>query len=101
MISNLNWFKERYPSVVWQDKIKDVYIIAKHRARNEIKKMVRKNALVDELDQNLSSAKASAEFFGYHIDVERETAKNQVIISAFSNPKVQLDSVCYVRMMKR
>lgn len=101
MISNLNWFKERYPSVVWQDKIKDVYTIAKHRARNEIKKMVRKNALVDELDQNLSSAKASSEFFGYHIDVERETAKNQVIISAFSNPKVQLDSVCYVRMMKR
>ena len=63
--------------------------------------MVRIKELADELNQNLSSAKASAEYYGYHIDVERETAKNQVIFTAFSKPKVQLDSVCYVRMIKR
>ena len=100
MISNLVWFKEQYPFTIWQDKVNGCYNVAKQIVKKEIKKKVRYKALEDVLNQSISSVKAS-EYYGYSIDIEKEQNKNQVILSAFSNPRVRLDSVCYVRMIKR
>jgi len=99
-ISNLEWFKEKYPDMIWRDKVSDCFKSAKLEVFEEFKKRIRIKALKETLDKELCSYIASSEYFGSQVDIQRNQEINEIILESFKKPKFILDSVCYVRMIK-
>ena len=99
MISNLEWFKETHPRSAWESKVRNSYKTARTTAMEEFRKRIRFKALKDALNREFS-AEAASEYFGNYINVETQKEKNQAIFDAIAKPKLILDSVCYVRMIK-
>ena len=99
MISNLEWFKETHPRSAWESKVRNSYKTARTTAMDEFRKRIRFKALRDALNREFS-AEAASEYFGNYINVETQKEKNQAIFDAIAKPKLILDSVCYVRMIK-
>lgn len=99
-ISNLEWFKEKYPDMIWRDKVSDCFKSAKLEVFEELKKRIRIKALKETLDKELCSYIASSEYFGSQVDIQRNQEINEIILESFKKPKFILDSVCYVRMIK-
>ncbi|WP_019680703.1 SNF2-related protein [Ruminococcus flavefaciens] len=99
-ISNLDWFKEKNPEVIWSEKVSACYNKSKERVKEEFKKKMRIKALCETLNKELSSDIASSEYFGRKVDITEKKRMNDIILSAFKKPKFILDSICYVRMIK-
>lgn len=100
-ISNLEWFKEKHPSSAWIDVVAASYETAKKKAIEEFKKLKRVKALNETLNKEYCSACAAAGYFGSNVDPEEKHEINGIILDAFSKPNIVLDSVCYIRMIKR
>jgi len=99
-ISNLDWFKEKYPEIIWNEKVSACYNDSKKRAKEEFKKKMRIKSLSETLNKELSSDIAASEYFGRNVDISEKKHINDIILNAFKNPKFTLDSICYVRMIK-
>lgn len=99
-ISNLDWFKEHYPEMIWNEKVSACYNNSKKRAKEEFKKKMRIKSLSETLNKELSSDIAASEYFGRNVDISEKKRINDIILNAFKNPKFTLDSICYVRMIK-
>ena len=99
-ISNLEWFKEKYPEVIWNEKVSLCYKKSKENALAEFKKRIRLKALNETLNKELFSYSAASEYFGSKIDISEKKRVNEIILTAFKKPKFVLDSVCYIRMIK-
>lgn len=100
-ISNLEWFKEKYPQTTWIEIVSASYENAKRKAIDEFKKKRRLRALDETLNKEYCSACAASAYFGNNVDLEEKRRVNEIIREAFSKPGIVLDSVCYVRMIKR
>lgn len=99
-ISNIEWFKETFPEMIWNEKVSACYYKSKDCAKEEFKKKVRIKALVETLNKELSADIAAAQYFGRNVDISEKKRANEIILSAFKKPKFTLDSICYVRMIK-
>lgn len=99
MISNLSWFKETHTRSAWETKVRSSYKTARAAALEEFRKRIKIKALRDTLIRELG-AEAASEYFGSSIDVDDKKTVNQAIFDAIAKPKLILDSVCYVRMIK-
>lgn len=99
-ISNLDWFKEKYPYSLWAEKVSECYKASRAVAVEEIGKRLRLKALKETLSRKLSADTAASEYFGSTIDLKEKERINDVIFKAFSKPKLILDAVCYIRMIK-
>ena len=100
-ISNLSWFKETHPVSEWTDKVSVCHEIAKKQAFEEFHKRRKISGLKDTLNKEHCSLCAANDYFGKDIDSEEKKRTNEIIFEAFSKPKLVLDSVCYVRMVKK
>ena len=99
-ISNLEWFKENNPKMMWNEKVSACYNKSKERVKEEFKKKIRIKALSETLNNELSAEIAASEYFGINVDISEKKRINDIILSAFKKPKFTLDSVCYIRMIK-
>lgn len=99
-ISNIEWFKDNYPEMIWNEKVSACYNKSKEYAKEEFKKKMRIKALSETLNKELSADIASAQYFGKNVDIPEKKRINEIILSAFKKPKFILDSICYVRMIK-
>ncbi len=100
-ISNLEWFREKYSKTAWTELVSERYEIARRKAIDEFKKLRRIRALEETLNKEYSSVCAAYAYFGSNVDPEAKRQINEIIREAFSKPSIVLDSVCYVRVIKR
>jgi len=100
-ISNLSWFKETHSVSEWTNKVALCYDTSRKQAVEEFRKLRRIKALNDTLNKEFCSVCAAAVYFGRDIDPVEKMRINEIVLEAFSKPNIVLDSVCYVRMMKR
>lgn len=100
-ISNLSWFKEKYSSSAWEEIVSKCHGIAKKKAIDEFKKLRRIKALEETLRKEYCSDCVASVYFGGDIDSEERLRINEIILEAFNKPSLALDSICYVRMIKK
>ena len=102
MISNLEWFKAKYPHSIWKEKVDSCYRKAIAKLRDNIKNSnkFRLKALKDTLNRESGTYAAAKDYFGNDIDLNERSFAYDRILEAFCNSKPVLDSVCYVRMIK-
>ena len=100
-ISNLSWFKETHPLSGWNELVNTCFKKSREKAWNAFSKRSRINALKETLNKELCSASASFSFFGKNVDLVEKMSLNEIVLEAFSKPILVLDSVCYVRMIRK
>ena len=97
--SNLMWFREKYPEAAWLEMVEECSKAAKAEAVKEFSKRLRIKALSETINKELSAAAAS-EYFGITVDIQKKKECSDIILNAFKKPRIMLDSVCYIRMIK-
>ena len=100
-ISNLSWFKEMHSASEWENTVAQCYESAKKMALIEFKKLRKEKALNETLNKEYCSVCASARYFDNDVDLSEKQRINEIIFEAFAKPNIALDSVCYVRMIKK
>lgn len=100
-ISNLSWFREIHLDSEWASKVTACYDTARKQANEVFRNSRRIKALNDTLNREFCSVCAAAEYFGRNIDLAEKKRINDIVLEAFTKPNIVLDSICYVRMMKR
>lgn len=100
-ISNLSWFRETHPVSDWTSIVTSCYETTKKQAFEEFRKLRRIKALSDTINREFCSVCAAAVYFGRDIDPVEKMRINEIILEAFTKPKIVLDSVCYVRMINK
>ena len=62
-------------------------------------KRIKRAALKETLNRELST-EAAAEYFGVSCNISEKESAARAIFNAIAKPRLVLDSVCYVRMIK-
>ncbi len=94
------WFRQFYTPDKWSRFIKESRKNAKKDAFEKFKAKFNTKGLKAELVQEVSAQKAAQLYYGqedHAADLERI---NQIILDTFLYSSVELDSVCFVRMVK-
>jgi ATP-dependent helicase HepA len=98
--SDLEWFQRVHPRDKWTYFIQESYKQAKSSAWEALKKMARIKELKADLLGSITSQKAAMAYFAQDDSLQETERINKLLLDAFLNSKVELDSVCYVRMVK-
>ena len=100
-VSNLEWFKNRFPADLWKSYVDGSYSAGRKQA---LKDLSRKSHLSDAKEeiQRLIAARVSADtFYGREgQSVEELEAKYNIILESLKKPLISLESACYVWMVK-
>ena len=100
-VSNLEWFKNRFPADLWKSYVEGSYSAGRKQA---LKDLSRKSHLSDAKEeiQRLIAARVSADtFYGREGEsVEELEAKYNIILESLKKPLISLESACYVWMVK-
>lgn len=99
--SNIEGFRMLYPEERWNKIVDHGYRKAFESMKEKVMAKQKKQLymLKNGLINNASAKKASAAYYGECRDEEIDKINN-IIYKCFSSPKIILDSVCYVRMIK-
>lgn len=97
--SDLEWFLQEYPRDRWRPFVKDSYHRAKEDALQKLKKLTRVNAMKNALLGAASSQQAVQAFFSQETENDSIQQINELLLKAMLNPIIELDSVCFVRMV--
>ncbi|MBR0576250.1 DEAD/DEAH box helicase family protein [Proteiniclasticum sp. BAD-10] len=99
--TNVSWFKAEYPEEVWLEIIANANKSAYEKAFSQFKHRSNIRGAREEMERTLSARIANSEFYGVSDDTIDALKKEQdVLIEAIKRPKVALDSVAFVWMVK-
>ena len=97
--SNMDMFALIYPPEKWSELVDEVYNRASQTMKKRISKKIKKQLgmLKIELLKNTEAQEAISNYY-LQTGIPKEVEVNDVIYKCFSNPRMLLDSVCYVRI---
>ena len=98
--SDIEWFRKHYPQDRWVNFVKESYAQAKKDALEQLRKQGKMKALQADLIGSISSYEAAQAYFEQEGSVEEIRHVHELLLEAFQKSKVELDSVCFVRMVK-
>ena len=98
--SDLEWFQRVHPRDKWGYFVQESYKQAKAAAWEELKKMAKIKELKADLLGSITNQKAAMTYFSQDASLQETERIHRLLLDAFLNSKVELDSVCYVRMVK-
>lgn len=100
MNSKIDMFVNLYPNEKWKQITENSHTKALEIAKSKIKIKLKKQLVLlkSELLKNSGARKATTEFYSNYDNNVEEI--NELIFKCFSKPRMVLDSVCYVRMLK-
>ena len=98
--SNIEMFMNLYPTEKWKQMVEYVYGKGMDEVKKKIGEKLKKQLgmLKTELLKNSGAKKATSCFYNGNASNDDDEL-NQLIFRCFSNPRMVLDSVCYVRMI--
>lgn len=100
-VSNLEWFKSRYPEDKWTDMVDNSYKYAKEKAIGIISKQSHLKNAKEEMIRNISARIASSKFYGNgEINQEKLQKKYSIIFECLKNPQIRLESASFIWMVK-
>lgn len=98
--SDIDWFRQKFPRDKWRYYIKESYQQAKKEAMEHFRKTSDLKGLRMDLVNTVSARKAVLAYFGQEEVFDKLQQEQECIFRAFRQSKVELDSVCFVRMVK-
>lgn len=98
--SNMDMFATIYPPEKWSELVDEVYGKAAQMLKKKISDKMKRQLgmLKTELLKNSGAQKAISNYY-LHTGTSGDTEVNDLIYQCFSNPRMLLDSVCYVRII--
>lgn len=98
--SNMDMFASIYPPEKWSELVYDVYSRASQTIKKRISEKMKKQLgmLKTELLKNSGAQEAISNYY-LQTGISNDDEVNDVIYKCFSNPRMVLDSVCYVRII--
>lgn len=98
--NNMNMFADMYPREKWTELVNEAYKKALETVKIKIADILKKQLgmLKSELLKNNGAKKATSNYY-LQTGLSNDEEVNEVIYKCFSNPRISLDSVCYVRLM--
>ena len=101
-ISNLEWFKSKYPKESWEEDVDLTYNIARKTALKEIAKKSHLKNAKEEIQRIIAAQISSDKYYKREeVDIEELQNKYDVIFDCLKHPQVKLESACFVWMVKR
>ena len=98
-ISNIEMFKTKHPQERWERIVKYCYEKSKISMSAILKTKIKEKDLRDTIQVHKSEHAVSALYYGEHSNASSEV-DYECIAASITRPKIVLDSVCYVRMIK-
>lgn len=99
-VSNIEFFKSKHPKDIWQNNVKSCYETARKDAISKLKKHLKLTELKETIFSQKSENAVSSEYYGGNNSDEENNEMYDYILKAYSSPKLSLDSICYIRMIK-
>lgn len=100
-ISNMEWFKNRFPSDLWKSYVDGSYDIARKTALKELAHKSHLSDAKEEIQRLIAAKVASDAFFGRHSkNAESLKKKYDIIYESLKKPVVTLESACFIWMVK-
>lgn len=99
--ADVDWFRQKYPSDKWQYFVRESYQQAKKEALEELRKKTNMKALRSNLLGEISTHKAALAYFSREESVAEMERTHELLLEAFRKSKIELDSICFVRMVKQ
>lgn len=97
---NINWFKERFPKEKWVEFVTASRNDAYKKALLRFKDSSNVKGAREEMERALSSREANNLYFGLNEDIDRMKREQAVVLEALRRPRIMLDSVAFVWMVK-
>ena len=99
--SNIDWFRKEYTEENWREIIESTRKESYARAAEMFKKRSNVRGAREEMERTLSARAANADYFGLtDIGIEELKKTQKIILESIRRPKIVLDSVAFVWMVK-
>lgn len=100
--SNIKWFRQEYSEENWHELVDSAREEASEKAWNVFKRRSNIRGAREEMERTLSARAANAEYFGLSDQGLEELKQTQdIILNAIKRPKLILEAVAFVWMVKR
>ena len=97
---NIIWFKNEYPASEWRELVNTAKVETYKAARYRFKNRSNVKGARLEMERILSSREANNELFELKDDISQLKREQELILEALKYPKMTLESVAYVWMVK-
>ena len=99
--TNIAWFKSAYPEETWSEFVTSARKDAYEKALEQFRRGSNIRGAREEMERNLSARVANMAFYDVEDDGIEELEKEQeILLDAIRKPKVSLDSVAFVWMVR-
>lgn len=100
-VSNVEWFKGKYPPEHWESLIDRSRELSRTKARKKLMKLSHIKEAEEEIQRMLASILSTAQFYGISADdYEKQKEIYNIVLQSIENPKLILESASYVWMVK-
>lgn len=100
-VSNIEWFRNKYPYEKWEDLVEESEKIAKEKAIKLFRRKTRLKEAKEEMDRSIASRAASDKYYGKKkektVSLEEQY---ELIMECLKKARVRLEAACYIWMMK-
>jgi ATP-dependent helicase HepA len=104
-INNLNWFKDEFPLDFWQSKVNEVYDNSYNKVLKKLDFNIDLERAKNDFERKLSGIKASSLYYDKEDDLDVNYDKMRKvyneILKGIKEPKIELDSIAFVWMVKQ
>lgn len=100
-VSNLEWFKSKYPEDIWVDMVDNYYKYAKDIALSIISRQSHLKNAREEMRRDISARIAASKFYSSKEEnQEKLEEKYKIIFECLKNPQIRLESASFIWMVK-
>lgn len=100
-VSNVEWFKRKYPPEHWECIVERSREISKRKARKKLMKLSHIKEAEDEIHRMLASILSTAKYYNTSTyEYEKQKEIYNIVLQSIKNPVLSLSSASYVWMVK-
>lgn len=100
-VSNLEWFKNKYPADLWNSYVEGAYAVGRKQASKDLYRKSHISDAKEEIQRIIAARISSDTFFGREAEsVETLEKRYEVILESLKKPTISLESACYVWMVR-
>ena len=100
-MKNIEWFRGTYSEERWREMVVTARKSAHEKALEQIRKRSNIRGAREEMERVLSAREASQVYYGQHDDkISALKEEQKIVLEALRRPKILLDSVAFIWMVK-
>lgn len=100
-VSNLEWFKNKFPEDLWKSYVEGSYAVGRKQALKDLSRNSHLRDAKEEVQRLIAAKVSSDTFFGREDEsVDILQTKYDIILESLRTPTIVLESACYVWMVR-